>query len=331
MKKSLTILWTLSLVTSLAVIGCKKDDVTGSTTSDQAPTGVTNEQSAMTYFAKTDEFVNNDEATFADNAIAPTDYDETFSKVDAAITPLRWGRFITSVTRTVTVTTLPGDSISVARVDRIIIGVLKIKSLSGTGDTVTITKNFQDTSAKNVVFKRMARDSKRYWLNWVPVATSLVSGGTSPAPANEEINITKVELTAGGNTVTVTDPLTTWLRYRWLKLFNGGKADVPELTAGETATIKVTVQSQSPDTDLVALRHGFSLGAGHFKRVKMAMTSQSGPDGNGLYMRTYEKQVPVRIYPGSFHFGVDAVTRATLYDDAAPYSVAWWGIPYRVF
>jgi hypothetical protein len=163
------------------------------------------------------------------------------------------------------------------------------------------------------------------------VATSLVSGGTGPAPANEAILITRLELTAGGKTVTVTDPLDTWLRYRWVNRFLGGKSDVPELTPGEMVTVKVTVQSQSPDTDLVALRHGFSFATGHFKRVKMSMTSQSGPDGNGFYTRTYEKLVPVRFYPGFFHFGIDAVTRATLFDDTAPYSVAWWGIPYRVY
>ena len=61
------------------------------------------------------------------------------------------------------------------------------------------------------------------------------------------------------------------------------------------------------------------------------MTSQSGPDGSGFYTRTYEKQVPVRLYPGYFHFGIDAVTHATLFDDVAPYSVAWWGVPYRVY
>ena len=330
MKKSLVILWILSLLVGLAIIGCQKSDTTGPE-SNQAPTGVSNEQSAMKYFAETDEFVNNDEAAFADNSIAPTDYDESYSMPEGDITPLRWGRFVTSVTRTVTVTTQPGDTIAVARIDRTIIGVLKIKALSSTGDTTMITKDFQDKSAKNVVFRRMARDAKRYWLNWVPVATSLVTGETDPPPANAEINITKLELSAGGTTVTVTDPLKTWLRYRWLKMFNGGTADVPELTPGTMVTIKVTVQSQSPDSDMVALRNGFGFGAGHFKRARMTMTSESGPDADGFYTRTYEKQMPVRIYPGHFHFGIDAVTRATLFDDAAPYSVSWWGVPYRVF
>ena len=182
MKRSLTILWMASLLISLALVGCKKDEVTGTSSEDQAPAGVgANEQSAMKYYALNDEFVNNDVATFTDNTIAPTDYDETLHKTDVAITPLKWGRFVTSVTRTVTVATQPGDTIAIARVDRVINGVLKIRALSGTGDTSTITKSFQDTSAKYVVFKRVARLATRYWLNWKPIATSLVSGGTGPA------------------------------------------------------------------------------------------------------------------------------------------------------
>ena len=157
-------------------------------------------------------------------SIAPTDYDETVSKVDAAITPLRWGRFVTSVTRTVTVTTQPGDTHFHCphrphhhrrAEDQ---GALRHRRYRPRSQ-----RTFQDTSAKNVVFKRVARETKRYWLNWLPVATSLVSGGTGPAPANEAILITRLELSAGGNTVTVTDPLATWLRYRWLKMFNGGE------------------------------------------------------------------------------------------------------------
>ena len=85
----------------------------------------------MQYFAKNDEFVANDEETFADKAVETFDYG-TFGKVDAAITPLRWGRFVTSVTRTVTTTIQPGDTIAIAVVDKNIIGTLKIRGLNGT-------------------------------------------------------------------------------------------------------------------------------------------------------------------------------------------------------
>jgi hypothetical protein len=39
----------------------------------------------------------------------------------------------------------------------------------------------------------------------------------------------------------------------------------------------------------------------------------------------------IHFHRGFFHLGLDAITRATLMDDSAPYSVSWWGIPYRVF
>jgi len=284
----------------------------------------------MKYFVQNDDFVNNDEAAFADNTIAPTDYDDSFAKVGAEVTPLRWGRFVTSVTRTVSDPVEYEEGMAVVLIDRTIIGVLRIKAVTGTGDTVTITKNFQDKSAKKVIFKRVARDTKKFWLNWMPVATSLVVGGTNPAPAGKEIRVTQVELSAGDFHEVVTDPLATLLRYRWLKMFTGGKADVPTWALGTQITVKVTVESESDEEDLVALRHGFGRGAGHFKRTRMTKISESGPV-SGFYTRVYEAQVTMRLHPGAFHVGVDAITSETLFDDVAPYSASWWGIPYRVF
>ena len=50
------------MMTGLLVSGCKKDNGPD----EAAPVGVTNEEQAMQYFAKNDEFVANDEETFAD-------------------------------------------------------------------------------------------------------------------------------------------------------------------------------------------------------------------------------------------------------------------------
>ena len=86
-------------------------------------------------------------------------------------------------------------------------------------------------SKRNVIFKRVNRNTDKYWLNWVPVATSLVEGGT--AVPNNQIDITKLVLyTSATDTITITDPNAYFLRYRWLKLFNGGRKDVPEILPG---------------------------------------------------------------------------------------------------
>ena len=55
---------------------------------------------------------------------------------------------------------------------------------------------------------------------------------------------------------------------------------------------------------------------------------------NGTYTRVYEvsRTVPLFMHAnrGYFHMGIDAMTKATLFDDVAPYAVSWWGIPYKV-
>jgi hypothetical protein len=250
-KKTVMYMFSLLLVAGMLVTGCKKND---GPIDDTAPVGVTNEEQAMKYFAVNDEFVANDEVTFTDNAIQPFDYG-TFGKVDAAVTPVRWGRFITSVTRTVTSVVQPGDTISVSHVEKLIVGTLKIRAITANGDSVTIEKPFTNQSVRNIVFKRVDRDTKRFWLNWVPVATSLVEGGTQVP--NNTVNLTKLIVTlASGDTVTVNDPEQYYLRYRWLKLFNGGRKDVPEFLAGQQVKLSVTLVSASADTDLVALRFG---------------------------------------------------------------------------
>ena len=326
MKRTTMVLMAAVMLTGVLVTGCKKDNGPD----EAAPVGVTNEEQAMQYFAKSDEFVANDEETFADKSIESFDYG-TFGKVDAAITPLRWGRFVTSVTRTVTTTIQPGDTIAIAMVDKSISGTLKIRGVNGTGDTVTIEKPFNDLSKRNVIFKRVNRSTDRFWLNWVPVATSLVEGGT--ASPNNQIEITKLVLyVSTTDTITIADPNAYFLRYRWLKLFNGGRKDVPEYLAGQGLKLQVTVVSASADTDLVALRYGVS-GNNH-KRVRLALASEVN-NGDGTYTRVFEiaRTAPqfVHFHRGWFHMGIDAVTRATLMDDAAPYSVSWWGVPYRVF
>jgi hypothetical protein len=326
MKKSLMMFASTLALGTLLIGGCKN-----STGPDEetAPVGVTNEEQAMTYYAKGDEFVTNDEVTFSDQEVQPFDYG-TFGKIDAAVTPVRWGRFISSVTRTVTTTVQPGDTIAVAKIEKTIVGTLKIRALTGAGDTVTIEKPYTNSATRNVIFKRVDSSRARYWLNWKPVATSLVQGGTI-AP-NNTLTITKLVVNLpSGDTVTVTDPTGYFLRYRWLKLFKGGKTDVPELTGGQAVKLAVTVVSASADTDLVALRLGFD--NGHQKRVRLALASQVN-NGDGTYTRVFEvsrtSPVYMHFHRGAFHLGIEAATKATLFDDAAPYIVSWWGLPYRV-
>jgi hypothetical protein len=322
MKESWAALLGTLVVLSLLVVGCTKNDVTG-LGDELAPANVTSEQTARIELAKSDDFVQNDEITITDLDVQPTDYG-TVGKVSANVTPLRWGRFVTSVVRTALDTVYAGDTIAVVHVHKEISGLLRIRAMNGVGDTVTIEKPFVDNADRKVLFKRVDRNTKRYWLNWLPVASSLVKGGTS----DEKIAIKELKLKTPSDSVTIVDPLTYFLRYRWLRWYNRGENAVPELRGGDPVTVRVTLESASPDTDVVVLR----CGATQFqrKRIRMQLVSEQVLP-NGRYQRQFECSWFVHFHTGYFHAAVDAMTRETLFDDAGPYAVSWWGVPYRVF
>ncbi|MBM2842020.1 MAG: hypothetical protein HW412_2548 [Bacteroidetes bacterium] len=310
MKKSYAMLLAAMAVVGLLATGCNKDN--GNGPDESAPTGVSNEQSARAYFATNDEFVKNDEQTIDDQDVQPTDYG-TFGKVDANITPLRWGRFVRNVVRTVTRdTVLPGDTIAFVHIHKVITGVFRIRGINGNGDTVLVEKPFTDNADRNLIFRRVGRETKRFWLN-----------------SNNHIDITQLELITRNDTVVVTDPLQFYLRYRWLGRFNQGNRDMPAVDGGMPMLIKATVVSSSPDTDLVALR--FGVGTFQKRRMRMNIVSEVYDPATQKYTRVFQAPFIMHFHRGFFHAAVDAATKATLFDDVAPYSVSWWGIPYRVF
>jgi hypothetical protein len=317
----------------LLLAGCSKDDNPVDPL-NQPPAGVNDEQAAIRYFALNDDFSANAEATLNDGEMQPVEYGLA-GKVAADITPIRFGRFITSVTKNVVVTPGPGDSLADAMVTKDILGVFRIRGINGSGDTVTVSKDFHDRALRRVLFHRVGRDSVRWWRNWVPVASSLVEGGT--VEPNNHIAVTKTDLfLPNGDTVTVTNPLEAILRYRWgpppggmmMDSMHHERPPVPELLAGQELTMRVTVRSASADTDLVALRFGCDLL--HKRRARMDLVSETN-NGDGTFTRVYARTWTVPPLPGFFHVAVDAATRGTVFDDSEPYSVSWWGVPYRVF
>lgn len=333
MKKLLLCAGVLALGSLVA--GCQKD-VTGP--SEAGPNGVTNEQEAMKYYALNDEFVANDEVTLQDQAEENFEYG-TFglSKTEAAIIPVRWGRFITGVTKTVTTQIAPGDTIAYAVVEKTITGVLKMRGKLNPTDTtfVEIQKPFVDASKRNIIFRRIAQNKERFWLNWVPVATSLVVGGTTTP--TQPIKITAVQFVRGtGDTLTIADPLAHYMRYRWLNFWlKDSKDNVLEVSAGSAVRMRVMVTSTDRDTDLVFLRFGFSATNRHRLPLECVYVKDNN---DGTYTRIFQtygvrRLVPpaMHLYTGYFNLTLDAVTRSTLFtDDVNTYAVSWWGVPYRV-
>jgi hypothetical protein len=331
MKTPFASFWMILVLTGLLVTGCKNNGA--SPDEETPPNGVTTEIEAMKYFASNDQFVTNADETLGDRAVEPMDYG-SFGKIQAEIIPVRYGRFIQSVTRTVTVTIQPGDSIAVANIVKTITGTLRILAKYDPQDTTLalIEKPFTDQSERNMIFKRVDRNPRRFWLNWVPVATSLVAGGTTPPPLASTLEITKLQLfLPNGDTITVTDPTNYFLRYHWMRVFDGGRRDLPDLEASQHVRMQVTLVSSAIDTDIVVLRYG--AGPNHRRRVRLALLSEVD-NGNNTYTRVFEtrRMTPpvVHFHRGFFHMGIDAMTRETLFDDTAPYHVSFWGIPYRV-
>jgi len=321
----------LAFAALLVLPGCTKDDSIVDPL-NQPPAGVNDEEAAIRYLALADEFSSNTEITMNDGEMYPAEYG-TVGKISADVTPLRFGRFIRSVTRTVEVTFESGDSAAVALVTKDIYGVFRIRGINGNDDTVTVEKEFHDRSMKRVLFRRIAHDTDRWWRNWIPVGTSLVEGGT--VEPNDDIEIRMVELfLPSGDTIVVTDPLAHFLRYRWERQMGmtdsagHDRPPVPELTDGQQLTMRVTVVSASADTDLVALRFGCN--AFHRHRLRMRIVSEED-NGDGTWTRSYERMWGVPPDRGFFHVAVDAMTHGTIFDDTEPYSVSWWGVPYRVF
>ena len=305
----------------LFIAGCTRHDggpVDASSTS-------VNQLAQIQTQALADPFVQNDQATFADQSLQPTDYG-TLGKIDAPITPLRWARIITGVSRTVTTTILPGDTMAVAHIVKTITGTFKVKTVIDSVDSV-IAKPFTDVATRNLLFRKVNLADTSVW--W-PAATSLVDGGTNPPPANNQIAITQVQVFTPTDTVTITDPSTYYLRYGWRPFHDGEKHDCPQFHGGDKVVVQATVVSASTDTDLVALRYGFGFSLGFGRRQHMNLISQT-KNADGTYTRVYQGIWYAHFFTGFFNAGVDAITRGTLHDDSLPYSASWWGVPYRVF
>ncbi len=315
-----------SLMLAMGIVGCADNSLEPN---DGVPPGwVTDETEAMKYYATADEFVTNEDQAFSDEALEPLGLDAA----DGAIIPVSWGRFVEEVTVTTTLMVQAGDSLATVQVDKDINGVFRILAKRSEDDSTTflVEKPFADHSVRNVVFRRVGRETNRFWLNWAPVSTSLVAGKTVTPPVGQDVSLTELQLVKpNGETITITDPTETYLRYRWRNMrHNGARSDVPEMSTGETFTVRATVTSTSSDADQAILRYGVSPSTK--RRVQMPMLSETD-NGDGTFTRVYEVAGDVFHHPGFFHAGVVVMSNKTLNDDdMTSYSVNWWGMPYRV-
>lgn len=299
----------LSLV--LLIYGCTKESEIVSSLSNS-------DKEVIKQIIENDDFIASADASLNDGTYLPPEFD--FGSFSKAFYPLRWGRIVKKVTKEYDYEQV-NDTLVVVTVTRTVESDLKIAGSYTSGKTTpdtVITKPLKEVFKRKVqVVKVSSADTTRArkWKIW---AVSLVQGGTE----NSNIAIKKISLTLpNGNVVEVTDPLNQFYRPG----FWGYRDGVPSFNPSATVKFTVTVQSATPDTDIVSLTYGVDR-FGFFRARKLfKLVSSSGGQ------EVYQADVKVHLHRGSFNAMIHAISRESLYDDSAPVSVSVWGVPYVVF
>jgi hypothetical protein len=237
----------------------------------------------------------------------------------------KWGRRITSVSVTVTITS-EGDSIKNANIGRTINGVFHIIGYVN-GNLDSIQKPYTEVLRRKAVFKRIAY-TPRPRFNWKLYKVSMADGGTTaPQNSNDYVQMQQIQIYVN-NVLQYTFQGPDFTQNMFTtRRFNG--SGIPEVHIGDQVRLVVSTYSTQSEQDIVAwhwARNTFG-----FHRVPFVMTSQV-PNGSG-WDREYEKTFT--IYPqhkiGRFNGFISASTHKSLYDDSpVEFASDLAGAPYRV-
>lgn len=279
-------------VCALALAGC------GKTSSLQAPGngGSTSADDAAIASAlqQSPEFV--DESLSQDET--PSEF-EAQAGTFAAIEPLRFWRRVTTVESDIHIDYGNPDPSgrplhAVATIRRHLQGTFNI--LAGTPeDTSVVHKPLDDQWTRRVALVRRARPDSPELGPWRLAGTSGVEIETIAGVTA----LVSLRVQAGDQDTTITDPLELHRLRRVIRF-----------APGTEVTLTATTQAASD----VVLFHG------HGGRRRFTN------NGDGTHTFTF----PVGDFPGLRHFGVDALSNGTLFDDAAPYDANAWLLAYAV-
>ncbi len=230
-----------------------------------------------------------------------------------AIQPLRFWRTITDVQRSFQFAFSDTDSTgrptrAVVVVNKLLTGTFNILTgVPGDSDSVTvIRKPLKDHWVRRILLRRVAADSSEDQPEWRIVATS----GVKVTSQNATTAIQSLRVQAPGLDTTVTDPLA----FQYLRR-------IVRLNPGDQVTLTVTTLRN--DNVVVTMIFGH--------RVRFHN------NGDGTYTATWT--VPSWMGGGYgaanigvpvLHFGVNALSHGTLYDDTAPYDSQAWVLPFLI-
>lgn len=311
MKKMPFALLLLGLLSAFWFAGCDKKSSTEPTTSDK---------DALTSIVADDALFSTDDVLLNDGDPVTTSSMYSLSKTETTIIPRNWGRKIESFNRNVDFAVIT-DTTAQATVTHTMTGFLWIRAKYSSTDTAvtTIKKPFTETTTRIVKFLRIARtdNPKR---NWKISEMSAVKGGTT----GSQITINEIRFYAGDDTVIVTDPNNTFLKFA-----QGRGRFVPQLTVDPNTPlrIQVTVTSSAPDSDIVTAHRPLWYVNKWIYRAPMALIS-STPNGNGTFTRVYEHSWR-GVWMGRHNLLVSALTRSSIFDDdPTKLSSQIWGVPF---
>jgi len=266
-----------------------------------------------------DALIDSDIIPLDDGDAYSSDYTGGSTKINDRGYPLRWGRIIHRVKKSVGLEEVSSDCV-VATVTRTINGIMKISApyqLSTRMRNSMISKPFIENSTRKARFMRVGEsvDPSR---NWKLNGVSIVHGGT----ASSNVSISEFELrTQSGDTISLrsTDEPTWPFRVNGHGHFAtvGGETDLD---------VRVKVQTSEVEPNMVVLRSGYRGKWGQRTLLPLKIESRIGDQ----YIHTYENTVRAQPRPGVFHAVVEAISRESLCDMEAPVLTRFWGIPYTV-
>lgn len=222
--------------------------------------------------------------------------------VASPIQPLRFWRSITDVRRSYEFAFADSDSVgnpttAIITLHRRLAGTFHIvPEPENEGDPRTvIRKELRDHWVRRVKLRRIVRPSDERADRWRVTAISGVK--VTSRDASSEIVSVRVE--SGALDTTITAPLAFFHLRRILRF-------------DEAADVKLTVTTTRSDDVVLLYRSGH--------REKMAS------HGDNTYTATF----PAGDLEGWRHFGVNALSHGTLYDDELPYDSIAWILPYVI-
>lgn len=266
-----------------------------------------------------DALIDSDIIPLNDGDAYSSDYCGGSTKISDRGYPLRWGRIIHRVKKSVGLEEVSADCV-VATVTRTIDGIMKISApyqFSTRMRHSLISKPFTENSIRKARFMRIGETSDPS-RNWKLNGVSIVHGGTETA----NVSISEFVLrTQSGDTISLKSPdEPTWpFRINGHGHFArvGGETDLD---------VSVKVQTSEVEPNMVVLRSGFRGKWGQRTLLPLKIENRMGDK----YIHTYENTVRAQPRPGVYHAVVEAISRESLCDMEAPVSTRFWGIPYTV-